>query len=286
MTGRLFNRKVSVTLARPQAGHFFKWLPNAIAVSDLRITFSITKTLNEKPNDATVSIFNLAPATRAEFNRKPLRIILEAGYAEDTTAQLFSGDLRYAATTPDGVNMVTKFQMGDGDRAFNFARISKSYKGGVSVRQAVKDVSNSMGLRIPRSLDDISEMGHQFTEGLTLEGASQAQMTKLLRSRGFGWSVQDGSLQILRDGGAREGQAVLVSEETGMISSPEMSPPKEAGKPPTCTGKMLLNPQLTPGGKIKVVSKEVNGIFRMVRVQHTGDTEGPDWFSSFEATPV
>lgn len=286
MTGRLFNRRVELTLARPQVGEYFKTQPNAVVITDLRVDFSITKTLGEKPNDCTVTVYNLSEQTRAEFIKKPLRIDLAAGYKDDGVARLFTGDLRWAESKLDRVDWVTKLQMGDGDRAFNYAHISRSYRGGVALKTAVKDVAASMGLRVPKSLDDFKEMAQQFSGGLTLEGPSQAQLTKLLRARGMQWSIQDGSMQVLRVGDVRNNQAILVSQATGMVGTPDYGPPREQGKPPTLSVKMLLYPGLVPGGKVQMDTLTIKGLFKLEKVSHAGSTHTPDWYSTFEARPL
>lgn len=286
MSGRFLNRLAELTLARPQSGEYFKAQPNAIRITDLRLDFSITKAIGEKPNDCSITVFNLSDSARAEFIRKPLRIELLVGYKDTGVSRLFVGDMRFGHSMLDKVDWVTKLQLGDGDRAFNHAHISRSYKGGVSLRTAVTDVAASMGLRVPKSLDDFKEMAQQFSGGLTLEGPSQAQLTKLLRARGMQWSIQDGSMQVLRAGDVRNNEAIVVSQQTGLVGTPDYGAPKEPGTPPTLSARMLLYPGLIPGGKVKVETASIKGLFRVERVQHVGSTHGPDWYSSFEARPL
>lgn len=285
MSGRLFNRKVSLTLARPLTGEYFKTGGNAIVVSDLRVSFSIKKSLHEKPNDCTITVFNLSESTRTEFAKKPLQVQLDAGY-DGQMSRIFIGDMHFGNSNLDNVDWVTKLQVADGHRAFQYATISRSYKGGVSLKQAVTDTAQSMGVRIPNSLDDFKEMAHQYSNGLSLTGPSQRQMTKLLKAKSMSWSMQDGQLQVLREGGVRQDQAIVVSQETGMVGTPDFGPPKKPGESPRLSVKMLLYPGLIPGGKVKMDTLSIKGLFRLEQVTHSGDTHGTDWFSSFEAKPL
>ena len=123
---RLYNRSASLTIARPTSGEFtLAPLPNAIEISGLSMSFKIEKSLEPGPNTCEVIVFNLAENTRAEFQRKPLHVILEAGY-DDVTSRLFAGDMRWARSSREGPDWQTKILIGDGDRAYRHARMNRS----------------------------------------------------------------------------------------------------------------------------------------------------------------
>jgi hypothetical protein len=285
MSGRLFKRVVAATIARQQAGGFYRVMPNAIVVSDLRVAFAIEKHLGSEPNTCTVTIYNLNEDSRAGLQRKPVHVRLDAGYDGDLQ-RLFAGDVVWAQSSHEGADWITKIQVGDGARSHAYANVSRTFKAGVDKRTVVKELAETMGLKMPSSLDDARELVDQFATGITLDGPSQAQMSKVLKSAGMSWSVQDGRLQVLRDGETRADQAILVNQSTGLVGVPDFGAPTEKGKKPVLTFKMLLYPGLTPGGKVKVQTRSINGVFRCERVAHTGDTHGSDWYSEVEATPV
>jgi hypothetical protein len=285
---RLYNRQVVVTLARPVAEGpqgFFRQQPNAIVVRDLRVQFSLEKNLEKDPNTCEVTISNMSEATRAEVQRKPLHVRLEAGY-DGQLERLFAGDLRWAQSKLAGTDWETSLSLGDGERALRHARVTRSFRAGIDVKTVLQETAASMGLRLPKSVQDAKELLGQFSGGLTLHGPSQAEMERLLKPRGMGYSVQDGQLQILRAGEARVEQAAIISQDTGLIGTPELGAPKEPGKPPVLTLTTLLYPRLTPGGRIQVEARSVRGLFRVTMVRHEGDTHGDSWTTSMEATPL
>jgi len=280
---RYYDRAVELTLARPQDGQFFKTQPNAIVVRDLRVQFSIEKNLSSEPNPCTVTITNLAESTRAEIQKKPLHVRLDAGYVNQLE-RIFTGDMRYGENKREGVDWNTMLQLGDGDRAFRYGRVSRSFKSGVDVKTMLTETASSMGLKLPSSVADARDMLDQFATGVTLNGPSHREMDRILSRSGRTWSIQDGQLQILKKNEALKSQAFVLSQE--IIGSPELGAPKEPGSPPVLSIKVLLHPGIRPGCKIQVKSRFINGLFRVMRVVHNGDTRGDAWFSEIEATPI
>lgn len=277
---RLLKREIALTIARPQS--FFVQLPNAVVVRNLRVTFDIEKNLKQDPNTCEVKVYNLSEASRGELQVKPLHIRLDAGY-DGKTERLFEGDLRFSQSKRQPTGWETTLQVGDGDRAHRYARINKSFASGVNVRDAIGEVAKSMGLKVPASIAEARELAAQFTSGLSLRGPSQAELAKLLRPHGFSHSIQDGRLQILRGSQAREVEAIVISQDTGLIGSPEFGTPDDKGGPPTLSLKTLLKPAVSPGGLIVVESQAISGTFRVERVTHSGDTHGPEWYTAVEA---
>jgi hypothetical protein len=281
---RLFNRVTSVTIAKTVAGKFFETI-DELTVEGLRVVFSIEKTLGKEPNTCTCSIFNFAKETRAELQKKPLTVRISAGY-DGEAKQLFTGDLTYAESHRVGADYETKMTIGDGERAYRYARVNRSFRAGATTRDAMEAIVGSMGLKMPKSLDDAKEMISQLASGGSFHGPSQKELSRLLKQHGMGWSVQDGRLQVQRENDVRSDEAILVSQDTGLVGVPTFGPPKKKKSTPTLTFKMLLYPELTPGGKVLVQSADINGTFKVERVRHTGDTHGPEMTSEVEARPV
>lgn len=296
MSDRLFKRVARVTAYRARPGvpggfvssnpQFFDTLPNAIVVNDARIEFSIEKSTDSDPNTCEVKITNCNETTRTDLVRKPLIVRIEAGY-DGNLRHLYTGDLRYGENTHEDTEWITALQLGDGDRATRYARVNRSYAKGSNVITAVRECAKSMGLDVDAKTLASAELQAAFASGRAITGDAAAELTRLLAEYGFHWSIQDGRMQILRDNDTRPDQAHIISVDTGMIGSPSFGAPDKSGKPQPLHVKSLLYPELTPGGKIDVRSRKVNGIFRIERVTHTGATEDDaDWFSEIEARAV
>ena len=89
----------------------------------------------------------------------------------------------------------------------------------------------------------------------------------------------------------------VISQDDGMLGPPVIDPPKlraphKAGhrrgkgaepKVPKLKVKHVLYPEVTPGEKIEVRSRSINGLFRVDVVTHEGDFRGPEWTTHIEA---
>lgn len=289
---RLFKRTFALTFARMPVGVYFAdTIANlsATVVTDLRVAFEMEKEhkiseLGEvsrpAPNRATIRVWNLSADTRASLEYRPTYVRLEAGY-DGTTRRLFEGDLLYCNSVREGVDWITELQVVEGMRAAKEARVNRSYKGGVSARTAVKEIAKAMGLQPPRN-DEMTALVTQYVNGLSLYGNAATELTRILAPHGISWSIQDGRLIFLRDSDVRPGQYVEVKQDGGLVGSPSFGTPEKPGRRPVLTATSLLNPGIVPGGRVKVTSLTANGIFRVERVTHSGDSFGDEWFTTFE----
>jgi hypothetical protein len=290
--GKKFNRKVAITIAQAKPGNYFPLaqatgLTNAITVRDLHVRFKIEKTLTEQPNTCEIEILNASPESRAAFQVKPSIMIVEAGYQSDPTrppelAKIFEGDVMFAASEHPGVDWVTKVTAAEGGRAYARASVNRSYAAGATYAQAISDTAKSMGLKMPSSIAEAKSLSKQFVSGVALTGPSRKQMSKLTSAVGMGWSVQNGQLQLLNAFGVRADEAVVISKKTGMIGQPILGAPKEPGEPVTVKVSTLLEPALLPGGRIKVIAENVEGLFRIDKVSIQCSNFEQDFYSVVE----
>lgn len=277
-----------MSLIRPTPDlNWFNVLPNAVIITEQRVQFKIEKTLGKEPNKCEVTVTNLAPTTRADVERKPLLVRLEVGYESiDNVEQIFAGDCRKASTARSGVDWNTKFLLGDGDRAFQFARTSRSFSPNTKVGTIVNEIVGDLKLPLPKGVKDALEFQKSMVGGYTAHGPSERELTNILTPLGMSWSMQDGQLQILREAEAAPGSAFVISQDTGMIGSPEYGDPKKQGGNPILKVKTQIYPKLVCGGLISVQSRDIKGIFRIEQLTHTGDTHAPSWETEIEAMQV
>ncbi len=278
-----FGRTAAITIAKAQPDKFFENPnnKNAVVIRNLRVKFKIEKSLSKEPNSCELEIYNLSERTRGEMQALPLHVRVDVGYQQEL-ARAFIGDLSFCSHEHQGVNWVTKLHMGDGERSFINARVSKSFGAGTSVKTVLLETAKSMGLKVPSSIAEAKELATQFVSGTAITGSARNKMTDLLAPRGLDWSIQDGELQILGPNGVRQTTAILVGPRNGMIGTPELGAPKKPGESVTIKVKTLLDPGLTPGGRIKMAAENTQGLFKIYKVTHTGDTRGKEWYSDVE----
>lgn len=284
---RLFKRECSVTIAQPLDSSQLNVVdlpPNALVIEHLRVMFNIEKNLGKEPNKGQVEIFNLSEQSRGEMKSTPLYVRVDAGY-DGNLQRLFTGDVRSGGVGHArlGVDWKTHLELGDGERAFRFARVNRSYRGGVDARTAVVEIARSMGVVATFTSDTAKILRSQYAAGLTLQGPAQRELSRILAPHGLEWSIQDGRLQVIKTGEVRSDEAVLISEAAGMIGVPDFGAPEKKGGLPPLIVRTLLQPQVTPGGRIVLESESIRGVYRVERVKHVGDTHGDDWFTEIEA---
>lgn len=259
----LFGRTAELTVGVPgeQGKKFTK----------LRMTFSIEKSIESNPNPGKVSIYNLSEQSRALFEQKKATIIFAAGYTIPEV--LFTGDVKKPLHNRSGPDWITEIEAGDGETAYQEARIDKSYSPGSSVRQIVTDLGKSLGTSIGEIQGVTAET---FVQGFVASGPVRKYLDEMTQKQGLKWSIQDNALQILPKGGSTTEEAIVLSAASGLVGNPKK---KDKG----VEFQALLQPKIKPGRKVIIVSKTVTGTYTVQKVTHSGDTEGGDWYSTCEA---
>lgn len=283
----IFGRIAKVTAYRGRAGtpggfiasnpSFFEQLPNGIEITRLRIKAQVEKHSDKEPNTCKITIHNCNEQTRTFLEQKPTIVRLEAGY-DNVLRQLFIGDIRTCYTDFTGATPETHLQLADGDRAWRFAQVNKTYRKGTTLGTILKDAAASLGLSVDARVLASPEMQTQFAAGRTLTGPTRIELTNLLGEFGFNWSMQDGRLRILKDNETLPDEALLISSSSGpMVGSPSFCAPDKPGKPTLVKVKSKLYAQITPGCRIAIRSRVIHeALFRVEKVNHELDTrEGP-----------
>lgn len=288
---RLFNRVCRVVVVGQPDGFiggrpgFFESTGNAVEITALRIQFEVKKNLGKEPNKCTIKISNLAETTRTFLDRKPIRVILHAGY-DGVEKLLAVGDMTRCSTRrEDRTENVTTIEVSDGMRAYANARMNRSYRKPILARKVLQDAARSLGLELPPEIEQSAELKEALSSGISMHGPTREILTRLLAPYGYGWSIQNGQLLILRTDEVRPGEAHLISRETGLIGSPELKEPEKPGDQSEVRFSTLLFPELNVGQLAKVQSRFVNLACKMTDVSHKGDTRGDDWSTEVTGRP-
>ena len=285
---RLNKPAARVTVWEPKPEAFFAdpGATNGIGIYSLRVTFTVTRTEDKDPDTCEITITNANADSRALFQRKPLSIRLEAGYDGDLRT-LFIGDLTYAQSRYEGTEWVTTLQVGDGMRAYRNARVSQTFREGVTALEALKVVAKSLQFALPNVLLSDPSLQSQFASGLTLQGAAQEQMTRLLEPLGYRWTIQSGRLVVLKSTEVLSNDAIVVDSFSGLIGSPEAGTPEKDGKAPITTIECLLNYDINPGRLLLLTSRQHRDAkFKVLKVTNVGDTHGGEFKTTVEAKPI
>lgn len=237
------------------------------------VAFHAEKTVRGEPNTAAIRIWNLAESNRrqvSEAHRKVVR--LEAGYV-GARHVVFQGEVRRAWTERDGADLVTVIEAAEGGRSYAAARINRSYPPGTSKATVVRDLVTALGLGLGNSAEAATGT---YSAGTVVSGLASAELTGVLASLGYGWSVQAGAIQVLRNGQALQGTSVFLSPDTGLVGSPVV----DADGTLTC--KMLIMPDVYPGRQLRIESEAIRGPWRAVKCTYEGDSFTEAWYIEAE----
>lgn len=265
-----FNRTASVVIGpKGQTG---------VEISGLRIVFDIKKTASTAQNALTLKIYNLSETTRSFIDDDDNQVIVRAGYEnEDGEENIFIGTVTNVTTKYEGADVVTTIESGDGHDVLKDAKLFESFKPGTTAEQVVKALSDSFGVAVKEISADLKEA---FANGFSVSGSAKKSMDVVAAKIGAEWSIQDGELIVVKEGKPNADDVILLTPETGLIGSPEKT--KDTQGLSGLNVKSLLSPKIIPTGRVKVKSRDIDGVFRIESVQHQGDTHGDSWFTVTE----
>lgn len=289
---QLFNRDFTLVVTEDN-GHALRIAARPIDAPEntrptLRVQFKIAKNLNEAPNSAEVTIYNLSKDSRSKIQKKNAQMTIEAGYI-GATGKIFEGQMTISNHTKTGPDWVTKFEVGDGIQATQSTRVSVQGKAGSKPKDLILSVMKTMGLGEGNSIKALALStfrGHsEYKKGFALQGKGSDVLSQLIGSAGLEFSIQDGHAQILEPGAANEDTVVQLDPAHGLIGNAEEGEDKKLGKS-SVKARSLIQPGLYPGRPVVLKSRDVTGNFRIESVTHTGDTFGQDWYSDLEMTAI
>jgi len=280
----LFRRSWSLTIGT------LKIDATDINVPSLSVNFVVTKSLKREPNSIELDITNLSPSHREEIEgMSDVAIELSAGYV-DAEDVIFSGDLRVAknkkkpklkiGSSREQIEVITEIDGEDGGRYYRSSRVNKSYAPGTGVITVLQDAVSAMGIGVGNlseyAGEQIEGLGATFAEGAVLYGRAHEELNRIVRSMGLTWSIQGGNLQLLKNSVPVQDAAVKLSSDTGLLGSPT----KESnGK---IKANALLIPELYPGRKVVLESKDLTAQAVVNRVVFKGDSAGNEWSAALE----
>ena len=246
--------------------------------SNLRIRFNIAKSSESNSNTSKITVLNLNKESRSFVEQEKLVVILQAGYTPIGTEKpleesIFQGNVEKVENKLAAADWQTTFEVGDGEKVLVENHFDKGFAKGVKLSAAIEEVAASLGkpISVIKGIRD-----KVFKNGISLSGATKEILDTLTVQAGVEWSIQDDEIIILPQEQSDDESSFLLSRDTGLIGSPIK---REKGVELVST----LNGLLRPGRPFEVQSRFVNGVFRVRKVNHNGDTHEGPWESKVEA---
>lgn len=278
--GELYLRKVVLDIIPP--------IGPTKRIDGLRIAFDCEKTSTSDPNSCEIRVFGLSEKTRSMLEIEKVRVALSVGYigltpegvlgtginSSSSVDVVFIGDVKKVVHEVNPPEIVTTIEVSDGSNRYRNAKIEKGYPANVKLSFVIEDLIAELGL--PKSANQFVST-KKFANGLTLSGPVRDQLDQLAEANGFEWSIQNETVQITPRNQALANTLILIKSDTGLVGSPYKT--KQGVE-----FDSLIQPTLTPGKRIKVESNLVTGIFRLRKVNHSGDSHYGGFISRCEAT--
>ena len=260
-------------------------------IRNLRIAFSVSKSISWSTNTATVRIWNLSAENRNQIANFGDELTLYAGYVNDGGAQLlFKGDSTQVGHSFPQPDIISTLTCGDGDKIVNNVVISVSFGANTPVRTVIEKIAALMGLNIVSGLPTILEV---YALGFKGTNLARNVLDNACQKANLWWSVQNGNLVIQRKNTGNSKPPVDINVDTGMIGVPERYTDKKGefyvtGPKVGWIVRTLLRPDIIPGDVIRLRSDQVpvNGLFFVETIKHEGDNYGPNFESTLEVVAL
>jgi hypothetical protein len=252
--------------------------------SDLRCDFNITKSLKTEPNNLDLVVYNLSEDSRGylqelALKKKAIPVQIAVGYKDTKVLdQIWLGDLRRCISVNNPPEWITTLSSGDGEKSTQSAKIQQSFGYNTPIdtvlNAIIRAVNSSLGANRLSNTEaqtivrnaKMNAGGRMLSSGITISGNAVKELEKFCESCGIEVSIQDNKLQLLERRKALSETSILVSPKTGMIGTPEVD---HKG---VIQIQHLIQPGFKPGRLMSVVSKRVQGLYRIESLEYIGST--------------
>lgn len=207
------------------------------------------KTANPLQNTCEVDISNLTKETRNYLltetspfnaNKRPKRLIVEAGRVSLGVTRLFYGEITSASPSqPPDIGLNLKAQTGSHAKGKVVARSGAAKQ---SLRAIAAQVAQDVGVTLDFQATDKQIANYSFN------GAALRQVDELQRAGGVDCFVDDETLVVKNRAQPLTGRTRILSLDSGMVGIPEVT---EQG----LKVQMLLDTNTVVGGALEITSK-------------------------------
>lgn len=249
-----------------------------------RMTFNVLIDFGGSISYADIAIYNLSNETASKAFKKGSTVGIRAGYS-DTVDFIFKGRITNILYERDGASTITRIIARGGTQP-ETQSVNKTLGAGVSLVNIIKELSTAIGYPLVINEADFSDVS-PYIRGKVLYGDPRVYLDQLAETHKFTYTIDNDRLIVVGGSSYREGQPFIVSEFTGMEGIPEIT---EVGVDVT----LRLTPKIKIGGRVDIQSKlrtfnfsniyfqdipesAGTGIYRVFRLNHTGDSYGDVW---------
>lgn len=265
----------------------------AIDLSEMHFNFQTTASYLPNPNTALIRVYNLSRATARKILDMGAIVQLIAGY-EGNAAQIFSGNIIQARIgSENATDTFLDISAADGSTIYNSAFMNFTLANNSDMKSRIGTVALAIGVKIGSYTPNTPE---KSVRGRVFFGLARDHLRNMASTVGATWTIQNGELDIIGQSAYKPGDIPVLTAASGVIGVPEV----------TLDGievKLLLNPNIITNGQVQLDNSLVtsflypagfleqfekvgwvplntaNGIYKVLYVEHQGDTRGDDWYT-------
>jgi hypothetical protein len=150
-------------------------------------------------------------------------------------------------------------------------RTQKTYAKGTPLKTVIEDLAHQAGLSANSAVGHLEKLNQALSRTIAVSGNPMAEVARLLSSQNIHASIQNQGLQLRKKNQPLQKEALVLSNDTGLLASPEMS------SKGTIMVRCLLMPELSPGRKVHIDSAVFKGFATIEKVRFTGANFGQEW---------
>lgn len=301
--GAQWIRSCSLVVAK-KATTILDTVTSGLDLSELHFRFMVRGADTETPNTLVVRVYNLAESTRKAIIDEYDQVTLQAGYKNANVGIIFSGTVKqFKYGKENNTDTYLEITAADNDLGYNFGFVNTTLASGATHADIVTQCAAAMSVKTDPASLDLAAAGGILPRGRVLFGLARAQMRETADALGARWSVQNGTLVLIPLTSFRAGSAILLNSQSGLIGTPEAT---EDG----IEIEALLNPFFQVGLLVQIdnaliTQRKINqnfqtlllattlvanlsndGVYRILTVDHTGDTRGNDFYTNMVTLAV
>lgn len=263
----------------------------AFDISELRCEFEIIKTSYQEANQSVVTIYNLNPQDENKIIKNGQRVVIEAGYAGAHYGKIFDGNiiqpLRYKE---NGVDYKLTLICMDSERYIQYGLISVSAVAEQTSRDVINILTEKSAVKTEKGF--ISDTNIKYPRGKVMFGRASDYLSQLAKSENAFYYNEDGSVNIVKPKDLVTNEIFDLSPQSGLIGTPiqmQQSIQCECLLNPLIKTNMLfhIDNSVVKGRKYQqgqyILPLDAEGIYRVIKFTHSGDTRGDDWKTTIEA---
>jgi hypothetical protein len=258
---------------------------------ELRWTFHVEKRINEYMQFAEVVIYNLNPNTETDIFKNAQYVTIEAGYEDSYYGQIFSGPVRQPIRgQEDGTTFFIKLVCVNDIMNLGFCSLvlNQGNEAIAIMNQIARSSSIPFDIRIKGPVKQpISERPK-----VVFSQPGDAIRSVALNNNGFVYVDDSGSANYSALSTGPTGNIPRLNAQTGLIGIPQQV---DMGVSFRC----LINPSIKLDSWVQLNNQDIvqaevplfglqtlldlDGLYRVIEIQATGDTRGNDWYFDIQA---